>query len=279
MNNSLLFKNYQVDQTVFGEWDISESDGISYLHPKSTFNKDVLNNVSMEGGFIEDTLNLAEYVNKIPCSENVYIPTHSETQALPDMGHDCIKDECFYFYKDKKTKEYINTTLLKIVNEFGGIPLNTAYEDYEIFIKKIIVDILERRKREPALRGVPISPNTVIPTGLLVYTLHQLYCDFFTPQEGFSKSYDAIITTELTYGQEGWEVTAKVTNMYEALKLYLIDDKVNHHFTVKQCPHCQKIFVSTNQKQVRCSKECTNRANVKKDYYKRKGDNHAKTKE
>ena len=280
MDNALLFDNYKVEQTAYDEWVINKFEGVTYLYPKNTSSEDKLD-FYIEKNFIEKVLNLCQYINNIPCLENrVYIPTyeeikssfrHNEQQCY--HAHECIKDEEFYFYKNKEAKDYINNTLLDIFNNYSFIPIDSVYKGYTMFIDRIITNFRIRCKKDSAFRKEPIFDNAIVPIGLLSHTLHQLYCEFFPAedlQNPITNSYDISITTQLTFDKKIWASTSTISNMYEALKLYLINDKVNKNPLVKVCSYCDKMFVTQNAKKLRCSKDCTNRANVKKNYYKKR---------
>lgn len=274
MDNQLIFNKFIINQSVFLDgWIIREFDGMSYLYPRVKNKKNYRVNFGIDdrfdylADFIIDNVFWEEFSNLCqnylePKSENdIYSPNNPIT-------FESIKDEKFYFYKEKKAKKQIDNILINLFNDFGAIPIpRTEYHGFNSFIDSFI-------ENNNIITTFPRSFNPyehIVPVGLLAYTLYQLYSDFFLSQEGFAKTYDCEISVNLTYSGKVWTSTLRANSLYEALKLYLINDRASGTFKVRNCEYCKKIFFADRQKKIRCSRTCTNNANAQKHYYKKKG--------
>ena len=265
MTKQYLFSKLIINRTIFSQgWCICGFDGMSYLTPRTTEVKEAIEDYTIEKEFIEKILNLGRYINDL--ESNIYVPPASITL-------ESIKDECFDFYKDKKAKEYINTTLLNIFNEFSGIPLYTPHPSIIKFINSYAENLVPR-KLPPLFNPY----EHIVPAGLLAHTLYQMFSDFILPQKDLT--FYSVISVDLTYNNGTLTpTTPKVNNIYEALMWYLINDKVKEKPLVRQCEykHCKSVFIAENPKKVHCSKVCLNKAKVNRHYHnhKRKVDKNA----
>ena len=133
-------------------------------------------------------------------------------------------------------------------------------------------------KHQKLISEPQIHIGTIIPVGLLALTLHELiynYIPWLDSKRSFKDEYDVTVTLKIARNQEKYSFVSRIENMFDALKIFLINDILSERGFIKICPRCQMVFVS--ERKTYCSNICRNRHNVSENYLKRKVVSNAKT--
>jgi len=272
-------------QTLQSKYDLLYMEGMSAICANEESEAITYNVQDKKDNIILQTLEIGNLLEK-SIDDNEYVPLSCHDGLLPlvvesrgDLRLDDItnlyKDDNCIFLKNKLTKPLIIEACHKFISSFGTFGFYRQEET------RAICSIFEKS-------GL-LSKTTKFsftPLFIMLHELYDLYYSFKYPDKFSKKMADkkkgtkiagniAVIHSmvDLTafYTEfDSWHYVLDIRGFLEAIKFIFIDFLINNNESPKQCAYCDKYFISDNPRAIYCSPVCRNRANVKKNYEKKR---------
>lgn len=173
-------------------------------------------------------------------------------------------DKCPFLSKlDYKNK--IIQSIFDFINEYGFL-----FSFKEMPHSKLLTDLKTSLMSDE--NNKIFFDTNVFPVSLLAYYIFEIYYKYYFPQKYMNGEFGTLneinlkITTIYEDYIDDYYNSTEISSLMDLISIFLFTNKLK----MKECVYCGRSFLTTNKKAIYCSPVCRNRANVKKNYYKKK---------